>query len=181
MKEGPFTPATSNAPLRAGKGYLYEGGIRVPLVIRWPGRIPAGSICQATVSSIDFFPTLIELAGIQRRPSQILDGESLSPLLKQSGELKRDALFWHYPHYSNQGGKPGSAIRQGDFKLIEFFEDGNLELYNLRDDLSETRDLASQLPDKVRALHRRLTDWRTSVDAQMMKANPNFKTLNTSR
>ena len=93
----------------------------------------------------------------------------------QSGELKRDALYWHYPHYSNQGGKPGGAIRQGDFKLIEFYEDGKLELYNLKEDVGEKNDLAEKMPDKAKELHKLLQDWRTSVDAQMMTPNPDYK------
>jgi arylsulfatase A len=100
---------------------------------------------------------------------------SLVPLLKQTGDVKRDAIYWHYPHYANQGGKPGSAVRQGDYKLIEFYEDGKLELYNLKDDIGEKNDLAAKMPEKAKELHQMLTDWRKSVDAQMMKANPDYK------
>src|SRR5262249_47580165 len=136
VKEGPNTPATSNLPLRAGKGYLYEGGIREPLLIRWPGVTKPGRVCDGPVSSVHFYPTILEIAGVKRvrekrgqdlynqrscplfsrtlkpRPHQVLDGVSLVPLLKGTGTLKRDALFWHYPHYSNQGGKPGGAVRK---------------------------------------------------------------------
>ena len=172
VKEGPNTPSTSNAPLRAGKGYLYEGGIREPLVIHWPGTAKAGSVCNVPVSSVDFFPTILEMAGL---PEQQVDGVSLVPLLKQTGGLKRDGLYWHYPHYSNQGGKPGGAIRKGDYKLIEFYEDGKLELYNLKDDIGEKTDLASKMPQKAREMRDMLREWRKAVDAQMPTPNPSYK------
>jgi arylsulfatase A-like enzyme len=174
VKEGPNTPATSNAPLRAGKGYLYEGGIREPLLVRWPAAVKAGSLCDVPVCSIDFFPTLLELAGVKETPPPV-DGVSLVPLLKQTGGLKREALYWHYPHYSNQGGKPGGAVRQGDYKLIEFFEDGAVELYNLKDDPGETNDLAARLPERARELRRKLADYRQAVNAQMPTPNPDYK------
>jgi arylsulfatase A-like enzyme len=175
VKEGPHTPATSNAPLRAGKGYLYEGGIREPLLIRWPAGGKAGAVCDVPVCSVDFYPTILELAGVKPDGKRVLDGVSLVPLLKQSGVPRREALFWHYPHYSNQGGKPGGAVRQGDYKLIEFYEDGKLELYNLKEDVGETRDLAAKMPDRVKRLHRLLQDWRTAVKAQMPTPNPDFR------
>ncbi|MBI2946255.1 MAG: sulfatase [Verrucomicrobia bacterium] len=175
VKEGPNTPATSNAPLRAGKGYLYEGGIRVPLIVRWPGATHAGGVCRTPVSSVDYYPTILEIARVEPAQGQILDGASLVPLLKQSGEIKRGALFWHYPHYSNQGGKPGGAIREGDFKLVEFYEDGRRELYNLVADIGEQSDLARQSPEKAAALHKKLSDWRRQVNAQMMTSNPDYK------
>jgi arylsulfatase A len=175
VKEGPATPATSNAPLRAGKGHLYEGGIRVPLIAHWPGAIQPGSRCQVPVSSIDLFPTIAEIVGLTRHSQLIFDGVSLLPLLKQSGPFQRDAIYWHYPHYSNQGGKPGSAIRSGDWKLIEFLEDNRTELYNLAQDVGEKSDLAGQLPDQAAALRRKLIDWRRSVNAQMMRPNPNYQ------
>lgn len=174
VKEGPNTPATSNAPLRAGKGYLYEGGIREPLIIRWPGVTRPGSVCDVPVCSIDFYSTILEIAGAKAN-AEPLDGVSLVPLLReQSGEWKRQDLYWHYPHYSNQGGRPSGAVRSGDFKLIEFFEDGRLELYNLRDDLGEQTDLAAQMPDKTKELHAKLVAWRNSVAAQMPTPNPNY-------
>jgi len=174
VKEGPNTPATSNVPLREGKGFLYEGGIREPMIIKWPGLTKPGSDCDAPVSSIDFYPTILEIAGIKADARQVIDGVSLVPLLKQTGEWKRDALYWHYPHYSNQGGKPSGAIRQGDFILIEFFENGRLELYNLRTDLGETTDSATKMPEKMTELHTLLTAWRKSVNAQMPTANPKY-------
>jgi arylsulfatase A-like enzyme len=175
VKEGPHTPATSNAPLRAGKGYLYEGGIREPLLIRWPGVTRAGSVCEVPVSSVDFFPTFMEIARAKPDARHPVDGVSLVPLLRKKGGLKRDALYWHYPHYSNQGGKPGGAVRRGDYKLIEFYEDGKLELYNLKDDPGEKKDLAVQMPGKVKELHRLLKAWRKAVRAQMPTPNPDYK------
>ena len=128
---------TSNVPLRAGKGWLYEGGIREPLIIKWPGVTKPGSVCSEPVTSTDFYPTMLEMAGLPLRPQQHCDGLSLVPLLKQQGNLKRDALYWHYPHYSNQGSAPASAVRAGDYKLIEFYEDNHIELYNIKNDIGE--------------------------------------------
>jgi len=167
-------PVTSNAPLRAGKGHLYEGGIREPMMIRWPGVTRPGSVCDVPVSSIDFFPTLLEIAGAKVDPKWAVDGLSLAPLLQRTGSLRRDALYWHYPHYSNQGGVPGGAIRAGDYKLIEFYEDGKLELYNLARDLREADDLAKREPGRAAELSQRLKRWRESVDAVMPAANPNY-------
>jgi arylsulfatase A-like enzyme len=175
VKEGPNTPATSNAPLRAGKGYLYEGGIREPLIIRWPRVTRPGSVCDVPVCSVDFFPTLLEIAGGKKDAGRSVDGVSLVPLLQKSGDLKRDALYWHYPHYSNQGGKPGGAVRRGDYKLIEFFEDGKLELYNLKEDPGEKTDLSARMPEKRKELHRLLSDWRKAVKAQMPTRNPDYR------
>ena len=174
MKEGANTPATSNLPLRAGKGHVYEGGIREPLIVRWPGVVKPGSTCGTPVSSVDFYPTFLEIAGVQPQAGQVIDGESILPLLRQSGGLKRDAIFWHYPHYSNQGGLPSGAVRAGDYKLIEFYEDGHVELYNLRDDLAEAKNLAAVMPERAAALRKRLNDWRESVKAQMPEKNPAY-------
>lgn len=173
VKEGPNTPATSNAPLRAGKGYLYEGGIREPLIVLWPGVIQPGRVCRVPVSSVDFYPTFLEMAGL--KATSHIDGASLVPVLKQTGELTREALYWHYPHYSNQGGRPGAAIRQGDFKLIEFYEDDHVELYNLAQDLGETNNLATRQPEKAAELKQKLADWRSRVDVQMMRPNPEYR------
>jgi arylsulfatase A-like enzyme len=157
---------TSNLPLRAGKGWLYEGGIREPWIVRAPGVTRAGSTCDTPVISMDFYPTLLALAGLPARPEQHRDGVSLVSLLR--GEpLARGPLFWHYPHYGNQGGSPGGAVRDGNWKLIESFEDGKLELYNLRDDPGETTDLADTHPDTARALRAKLAAWRESVGAVM--------------
>jgi arylsulfatase A-like enzyme len=174
VEEGPNTPATSNSPLRAGKGYLYEGGIRVPLIITWPGVTRSGSVCEVPVSGQDLNPTIREIAGVAPTPGQVVDGESLVLLLRGVEDLRRDSLFWHYPHYSNQGGKPGGAIRQGNLKLIECYEEGKAELYDLAADRGERKDLAGERPADVRRLRDRLARWRGSVAAQMPTANPQY-------
>ena len=176
VKEGPHTPATSNAPLRAGKGYLYEGGIREPLLVRWPGVTRPGSTCDVPVSSVDYFPTILDMAAVRQEGRPAVDGASLVPLLRGDRKpWKRAALYWHYPHYSNQGGKPGGAVRQGDYKLIEFYEDGKLELYNLKEDVGEKNDLAGRMPGKAKELHRLLKEWRSAVKAQMPTPNPDYR------
>lgn len=174
-REGPTPPSTSNTPLRAGKGYLYEGGLRVPLLVRWPGVVLAGKVSDAVVTSLDFYPTLLELAGVRIPESQIVDGVSLAELLQGTGALAKRTLYWHYPHYSNQGGKPGGAIREGDLKLIESYENGYLELYNLKDDLGETNNLSGILPQKANALARQLEEWRQATGAQMMTTNAHYE------
>lgn len=180
VKEGPNTPSTSNTPLRAGKGYLYEGGIRVPLIVRWPGVTRPGSVSDVPVSGQDLYPTILEIGGTATAAGQVVDGESLVPLLKGDGSPRRDALFWHYPHYSNQGGKPGAAIRQGNLKLIEWYEDGRAELYDLASDPGERRDLAAERPAEVTRLRERLAGWRESVGAQMMRPNPDYRETKTA-
>jgi arylsulfatase A-like enzyme len=174
VKEGPNTPATSNAPLRAGKGHLYEGGIRVPLILVCPGVTLAGSVCDVPVSGQDLYPTILAMVGVSPALKAVIDGESLMPLLKGNGALRRDALYWHYPHYSNQGGKPGGAIRQGELKLIEWYEDGRVELYNLRRDISEQHDLAAGHRQLATHLRQQLARWRESVRAQMPRPNPDY-------
>jgi arylsulfatase A-like enzyme len=175
VKEGPNTPSTSNSPLRAGKGYLYEGGIRVPIIVQWPGVTRPGSVCDVPVSGQDLYPTILQMAGVAPATDQVIDGESLVPLLKGTGSLRRDALFWHYPHYSNQGGKPGAAIRQENLKLIEWYEDGRVELYDLAADPGEHRDLAGERPADAARLRDRLARWRESVVAQMPTPNPDYR------
>jgi arylsulfatase A-like enzyme len=163
---------TSNLPLRAGKGWLYEGGIREPMIIKWPGATSPDSVCDQPVISTDFYPTMLEMAGLPPRTEQHVDGMSLVPLLKGAGKMPTRPLYWHYPHYGNQGGSPGAAIRLGDWKLIEFFEDGHLELYNLREDLSELNDLAVSRPEKVEELADVLRAWQKDVDARFPAPNP---------
>ena len=163
---------TSNLPLRAGKGWLYEGGIREPMIIKWPRVTPPGSECGAPVISTDFYPTMLDMAGLPLRRKQHADGVSLTPLLKEEGELEPRALYWHYPHYGNQGGSPGAAIRDGDWKLIEFFEDHHYELYNLRDDLSEQHNLAQAMSEKAKELAAKLHAWQKEVDARFPTPNP---------
>jgi arylsulfatase A len=164
---------TSNSPLRAGKGHLYEGGIREPMMIRWPGVTKPGSTCGNPVISIDFFPTILEIAGATIDPGWALDGVSLTPLLKGS-DIKRGSIYWHYPHYSNQGGVPSGAIRSANYKLIEFYEDGRLELYNLADDVRESNNLAQAKAKLASELHGNLRAWRSAVGASMPTPNPNY-------
>ena len=159
---------TSNLPLRGGKGWLYEGGIREPFFIKWPG-VTKGGVCDTPVMSTDFYPTMLDMAGFPPRPAQHQDGLSLTPLLKQMGEIEREALYWHYPHYSNQGGFPGGAIRMGDFKLVERFEDGRVHLYNLKDDVGEQNDLAADMPGRVKQMRAKLHAWYKEVDAKFLQ------------
>jgi len=165
---------TANVPLRAGKGWHYEGGVREPLIVRWPGVTKPGSVCRAPMISTDYYPTFLEMAGLPLRPEQHMDGVSLMPLLKGGARPERP-LFWHYPHYSNQGGGPGGAVRAGDFKLVEWFEDMRIELFNLRGDPGERHDLAAQMPEKTAALRKALHDWRQSVNGAMPTPNPDYK------
>jgi arylsulfatase A-like enzyme len=173
---GKKDPVTSNLPLRAGKGHLYEGGIRVPLIVRWPGVVKPGSVCHVPASSVDYFPTMLELAGARPDAAHPVDGRSLVPLLKQGGsrQLENRPLFWHYPHYSNQGGVPSAAVRLGDYKLIEFYEDGRLELFNLADDIGERKNLVKKQPKRAADVHDMLKKWRASMDAAMPQLNPNY-------
>jgi arylsulfatase A-like enzyme len=164
---------TSNLPLRAGKGWLYEGGIREPLLVRWPGQVKPGSVINAPVSSPDFFPTVLEVTGAKPQPDQTLDGVSLVSLLK-GGTLPERALFWHYPHYGNQGGAPGAAIRRGDWKLIEWQEDQRAELFNLAQDLGEKQDLAAKEPQRVAQLRDELHAWQKQVGAKFPTPNANY-------
>jgi len=174
---GGRVPSTSNLPLRVGKGSCYEGGTRVPLIVYWPGVTKPGSVSDTPVISMDLYPTLLEIAGVKDAANKTVDGVSLVPLLRQNGKLQRDALFWHYPHYQHYqlgGTTPYSAIHFGDFKLVEFHDDMRVELYNLREDIGEKRDLAKEMPTKVEELRNRLHAWRTEVGAQMPTRNPNY-------
>lgn len=166
---------TSNLPLRAGKGWLYEGGIREPMIIKWPGTTQPGSICEIPVISTDFYPTILDMANIPPEPDQHKDGISLVPLLEGRKKLDREGLFWHYPHYGNQGGSPGSAIRTGDYKLIEFFEDQHVELYHLGNDIGEKKNLADSIPEKANELMERLHSWQKETGARFPTPNPNHK------
>jgi arylsulfatase A-like enzyme len=167
------------APLRGGKATVFEGGIKVPMAIKWPGVITPGIISETLVSSQDFFPTIMEMTGTPYDKDK-LDGVSLMPLLKQEGDLIRNTLYWHYPHYHHQGYKPGGAIREGDYKLIEWFEPtltdgiGQVNLYNLKEDIGESTDLSNDMPELRDRLRQKLHDWRKAVNAQEMKVNPNY-------
>lgn len=182
---GGYVEATSNHPLRGAKGMLYEGGVRVPLIIRWPGVTVAGSRCAEPVIGVDLYPTFLELAGCAPPENVPLDGRSLVPLLKDStSTLARPAIFWHFPAYLEWRGDaaggpfrttPAGAVRQGDWKLIEWFETGRRELYNLRDDIGESRDLAASRPDKVQELYQTITEWRRDVNAPVpTEKNPRY-------
>lgn len=159
---------TTNAPLRAGKGHLYEGGIREPLIVRYPGVVKPGTVIDTPVSSVDFLPTFSDVCGAA--PPKV-DGVSLMPLLR-GGSLAPRLLFWHYPHYSNQGGEPASAIRDGDWKLIHFLVDGRRELYNLREDAGEKANLIHRHPAVADRLYARLDAWRKETGAIMPRKNP---------
>ncbi len=165
---------TSNVPLRAGKGWMYEGGLRVPLIVKAPGVTRAGGVCGRPATSTDLFPTLLELAGLPAQPERHVDGVSLVSTLK-GGAPERGPLYWHFPHYGNQGGQPGGAIREGDWKLIEWYEDGRLELFNLREDPGEQHNLAEAHPDRVKRLHEGLRKWRTDTGARMPAPNPRYR------
>jgi arylsulfatase A-like enzyme len=172
--EFPGTPATHNRPFRAGKGYLYEGGLRVPLIVRWPEVVAAGRTCRAPVVLTDLVPTLLEAAGVAvSQAVGPLDGESLMPLLRGES-LPARTLTWHFPNYTNQGGRPAGAIREGDWKLVEQFEDGSVELFNLAEDEGETKNLATAEPARADDLRRKLQAWRASVGARMPAPNPEF-------
>lgn len=164
---------TSNLPLRGGKGWIYEGGIREPLLMRWPASIKSGTIIKTPVSSPDFFPTLLEAASAKARPDQVLDGVSLLPLF-QAKALPDRALFWHYPHYGNQGGAPSAAIRRGNHKLIEWLEDGRTELFDVAHDIAEQNDLASSQPELVKKLRAELHSMQKQVNAKFPIPNPAY-------
>jgi arylsulfatase A-like enzyme len=162
---------TSNLPLRAGKGWLYEGGIREPMMIKWPSVTKPGSVCSEPVISTDFYPTMLEMAGLEQMDEQHVDGVSLGPLLRGAKSLGREAIYWHYPHYGNQGGFPGGAVRMGDYKLIANYTDDSIELYNLKDDIGEKNDLSEKMAKKAGQLKAMLEKWRKDVDAKMPTSN----------
>lgn len=166
---------TCNAPLRAGKGWLYEGGIREPFLIKYPKLVRAGSVCNTPVVAVDFYPTLLDMADLPLKPEQHVDGKSLLPLLEGDSSYDRGPLFFHYPHYGGKGDTPAGAIRMGDYKLIEFYEDGHVELYNLKDDISEQNDLSKEKPELAAELLSRLKEWRISCDAKMPVMNKYYK------
>lgn len=170
---------TSNAPLRAGKGWMYEGGLRVPLLVRWPREGARGDLVVDTpVTSTDLFPTVLDAAGVRTgrdSPAAPIDGRSLLPLLRGVAVPERP-LFWHYPHYGNQGGAPAAAIRRGDWKLVEWLEDGRVELFNLADDVGEANDRAASEPARVTSLQQELHAWQRKVGARMPIPNPRYDT-----
>jgi arylsulfatase A-like enzyme len=172
---GGFYNATSNSPLRANKGAYYEGGIRVPLIVKWPGVTKPGLVVSEPVTSTDLYPTCLAAAGLPALPNQHVDGLNLQPVLSGAGSLPDRALFWHYPHYNEHPSSvPSSVIRTGPWKLIETFDPEGIELYNLADDLSETKNVATTESAKVNALRSELDAWRKDIGAEMMKPNPDY-------
>ena len=165
---------TSNKPLRVGKGAAYEGGVRVPWIIHWPGVTKPGAESATPIMTIDIHPTVLAMTGVTPDASQPLDGVSLAEHLRGQSAPARDALFWHYPHYHPGGATPYSAVRMGDWKLIHFFEDDHVELYNLSKDLSETTDLAKQELKRATDMRQRLEQWRMAVGAQLPTPNPAY-------
>ncbi|HAA49824.1 MAG TPA: sulfatase [Planctomycetaceae bacterium] len=164
---------TSNLPLRGGKGWMYEGGIREPMIVRWPGVTTPGSVCKHVVTSTDFYPTILEILDLKPRPDQHRDGMSFVSLL-QGGTRDRGPVLWHYPHYGNQGGAPGGAIRQGRWKLIEWYEDSRLELFDLESDIGEIRDLVDEQPERVRAMRDTLHKMLKETGAVMPARNERY-------
>jgi arylsulfatase A-like enzyme len=168
---------TSNLPLRGGKGWMYEGGIREPLIITWKGTIRPGQQSAVPVSSPDFYPTVLEVAGAEPPEGHKLDGTSLVPLFSSAGpvpEMEDRPLYWHYPHYGNQGGAPAAAVRQGEWKLIRWLEDDRRELFNLAQDIGETNDVADDHPEIVERLSEQLADWQSRVGAKFPTRNADY-------
>jgi len=177
---GGLEAVSKQTPLRSGKANLYEGGIRVPFIVRWPGVVKPGTICSEPVISVDFFPTFVEIVGLENKMPKPIDGVSLVTLLTQRGVFSRQAIYWHYPHYHSAGIGPCGAIRSGNYKLIEWFDEticgtGNrFELYNLKEDAGEQNNLAGQMPQKVDEMRKMLANWRDKVNAQMLMPNPGY-------
>jgi len=175
---GGFYKATSNAPLRANKGAYYEGGIRVPLIVKWPGVTRPAAVIGEPVTSTDLYPTCLAAAGQPQRPHQHRDGLNLLPLFRNGGSLERESVFWHFPHYNRHPSSvPSSVIRKGRWKLIETFDPEGVELYNLEHDLGESRNLAAERPNLTNELRRELQTWRREVGAEMMRPNPNHDSV----
>lgn len=173
---GGLWKATSHAPLRANKGSNYEGGLRVPLIVKWPGKAMAGATRDDLAISADFYPTILEAAGLPARPNQHMDGVSLVPTLTGKGDLKREGLYWHYPHYNRHPQSfPAGVVRNGNWKLVEFYESGEHELYDLGADIGESRNVALDNPEVVTRLAADLEAWRTDVGADRMKVNPDYE------
>ena len=168
-----WTAPTSVKPLRAGKGWCYEGGIRVPLLVKTPG-MGGSSVCDEPVISMDFYPTILEIAGVPDVREKDLDGIILTSLLKKTGLPGREDIFWHYPHYHTSGWTPGAAVRSGQWKLIEFYESGEIELYKLDNDPGEENNLANTHPGKVEELHAKLKSWQEKTGARFPVENANY-------
>ena len=170
---GGFAGATSNSPLRANKGSNYEGGLRVPAVIKWPGSVKGGRTSSVPITSTDFYPTILAATGQALRPHQHVDGVNLTPILRGNGQVKREALFWHYPHYNRHPQNfPAGVIRSGDWKLIQAFETGEVSLFNLKEDIGETTNLAPKQPKRAKRMLAKLKRWQQEVGADPMRINP---------
>lgn len=172
VPEGPHATITHNAPFRAGKGFLYEGGLRIPLIVRWPGVIPGGRVESSPVINTDWLPTLLYLAGV--KDSSTLDGVNIASVLTGTAQPPVRSLFWHFPHYTNQGSQPAGAVREGDWKLIEHYENGRLELFNLANDIGEANDLFATEQKRATRMAASLAKWRADVGAQTIAVNPEF-------
>ena len=176
---------TDMSPLRGSKGMLYEGGIREPMIVRWPGKVSPGTRCDIPVIGVDFYPTFIKIAGIRKPSGLILDGKNIVPLFTGKNKYKKREIFWHFPAYLQATKRylpgliwrttPVSVIRKGGWKLLEFFEDGHLEMYNLEEDIGETNNLVAQMPGKSKNLHKKLLKWREKVNAPVpTELNPEY-------
>lgn len=172
VPEGPHARITHNTPYRAGKGFVYEGGLRIPLIVRWPGHVPAGRVVDTPVINTDWLPTLLELCGQPVPPG--LDGRSFAGPLTGRGEPPARPLFWHFPHYTNQGSRPSGAMREDRWMFVEYYDEQKVELYDLASDPGEARDLATQHPERVARMRAALAAWRAEVNAQENRPNPDF-------
>jgi arylsulfatase A-like enzyme len=172
VPEGPHPRVTHNTPYRAGKGFVYEGGLRIPLIVRWPGHVPPGQVADAPVINTDWIPTLLDLTG-QPVPGG-LDGVSLAAVLTGRGPAPVRTLFWHFPHYTNQGSRPSGAVRDGNWMLVEFYDDEAVELYDLASDIREAQNVAAEHPEQTARMRVALAAWRTEVRAQTNRPNPDF-------
>ena len=172
VPEGQHKKITDNSPFRAGKGFVYEGGLRVPLIVRWPGHIPAGRVLDVPVINTGWFATLFDLLGLELTHAS--DASSFASLLKEGRKAPPERLLWHFPHYTNQGSRPAGAVREGNWKVIEHYDTGELELYNLSRDRGEKRNLAERHPKRVDKMRRGLHAWLESVNAQTNAPNPDF-------
>src|SRR5262245_26260859 len=169
--EFPGGPSTYNAPYRGGKGYVYEGGLREPTIVRWPGKIKP-AVIDTPIIHVDFVPTLLSLAGLPVPTG--LDGISIAPLLLQNGPLPARRFFWHFPHYNNQGGRPAGALRDGDWKFITYYDTGEVQLFNLKNDIAETTNLAPKENQRAADLQKAHELWLRDIDAQRNTSNPDF-------
>jgi arylsulfatase A-like enzyme len=171
VPEGGHAKVTHNTPFRAGKGHTYEGGQRVPLIVRWPGHVPAGRVVDAPVNNVDWIPTLLELVGATAPPH--LDGISFADGLTGGSFFERK-MFWHFPHYTNQGGRPSGVVRAGHWLLVEFYDGDETELYNLSVEVEQKQNLADQEPARVAAMKAGLADWREANNVQLNMPNPDY-------